>query len=117
MRGEQVLFCIGGHPVKLWDGYGAVCPDLWTTNGSIPFLARLVSGHHRASPEYNQITDATIEADWDDEESVKAALMAAWERFTAKLIPPTGPVTPVVSAPAGQPPMGPVGDSRPVGVP
>jgi hypothetical protein len=44
-------------PVMLWDGYGAVAPMLWVTNGSIRFLARqmmesVAAGHYEWRPEH-----------------------------------------------------------------
>lgn len=93
---EKVIFRIGGHPVMFWGNYGVVCPNLWTTNGSLYLVAEQVAAIRRPTPddifvfgaeggrrEKYTITDSTLppETDFDDKDSLLRVLTLEWTRW------------------------------------
>lgn len=72
------------HPVRFWPGYGAVCPTLWTTNGSLGYVARLTS-EYVASGRYG-VEGSTLEPslDFKNPEAIRDALKVAWDKFSVE---------------------------------
>lgn len=67
----------------LWRGYGAVCPGMVTTNGSIALLVETVAAHVREHPDRYPISESILPEDTDfaSEEKLKDAVLKAWESF------------------------------------
>lgn len=95
---EQIVFKIGGNLVMFWESYGAVCPSLCTTNGSIQSLANNISQHIKTTPllqkelspenwenikNRDTITESILSSDLDfsNEEDLRNALFDAWNNF------------------------------------
>ncbi len=65
------------HQVEFWPLYGPVCPALWTTNGSIGYVAKLTAS--AVSLGVYEVQEAHIEADFTDAQSISSALKKAWD--------------------------------------
>lgn len=60
------------YTAHLWAGYGVVCPDLWTTNGSCAYMAKLAYGHVQAG-NYT-VEPGSIAPDFTSEEALTTQL-------------------------------------------
>jgi hypothetical protein len=59
----------------LWTDYGIVVPSLWTTNGSIKFVARQVWGYtHDLDPPYKIVESILPDDAFVSEEALRLAL-------------------------------------------
>lgn len=70
------------HPVEMWGDYGIVAPSLWTTNGHISFVSRLLWDLlQEPTPEEPRFKPYTIEdcalpgESFDSAEKLTAALL------------------------------------------
>lgn len=59
--------------VTLRPGYGVVIPDLWTTNGSVAYAARLIHSHVQAGAY--TVENAVCSLPTEDEGALKTALL------------------------------------------
>lgn len=76
-----VAFKVDGHPVVLWKDYGMVC-ELWTTNGSFGFVAKLTADHARN--DRTRVTEEAFECDFTDPH----ALLTALKKWAVKQLHP-----------------------------
>lgn len=67
LKGTDVI-----HDVVCWDGYGPVAPRLWTTNGSIGYVAKYTAEYVQAG--LWEVVEPQVEADFSDAGSIMAAL-------------------------------------------
>jgi hypothetical protein len=77
MRREKVIFKLNNREIVFWNGYGVVAPNLWTTNGSFSYVARLTANYIEHGWK---VTDSTLPADLDftDEVALRDALRVAY---------------------------------------
>jgi len=74
---EIQVFKLNGLPVFFWGDYGAVAPSLWTTNGSIGYVAKYASEGVRHGWK---VTESILHGDLDfsDTEALRVALVEAY---------------------------------------
>jgi hypothetical protein len=65
------------YEVVLWVGYGAVAPTLWTTNGSVLYVARLTAEYVNSG--FFEIQDSKLETDFTDARALRAAIQHVCE--------------------------------------
>jgi len=70
------------HDVLLWRGYGAVCPEVVTSNGNAHVVADAIVHYTTHGKEDIDITAEVVSdlngVDWKDRESIVAALKAKY---------------------------------------
>lgn len=76
------------YPVLFWNDYGVVAPQLWTTNGSAGYTARLCAGHI-AHGSYT-VEDSTLDPglDFTDAAALWKALLTAFMTWNETTRPP-----------------------------
>jgi hypothetical protein len=85
----QVLFRLvrtdhgDSYMVVYWPNYGPVCPSLWTTNGSISYVANMTAEYVRSG--LYEVQDARFEANFTDAQSIGEGL-----KSVCRTIPPPG---------------------------
>lgn len=76
------LYKLDGYQVEIWEGYGPVVPNLWTTNGSVAYVARLTANYlARGSVVTDSILPESV--DFSNQESLATALIHAYRDWQA----------------------------------
>lgn len=81
------------HAVQLWGDYGTVCTTLWTTNGNVGYLAKLVAGYVRVGSL--KVTRSKLPKGlcFSDERALREALIEAYRTWNATVNSPLGVVS------------------------
>lgn len=81
------------RPIEFRQDYGAVAPGLWTTNGSIPYVARLCADYVTAGRVTVEGSHLPSGLDFTDRVALCQALRDAYLDWNASLpSPPTGEI-------------------------
>jgi hypothetical protein len=61
------------YQIEIWNRDYVVAVNLWTTNGSVSYVARLTAEYVKSGAY--EVVDSRIEANFTDAKSIKAAIL------------------------------------------